>query len=164
MDYTGTLAILGYEGKRQNLKDKQKECERLETELAKIPIPTSEELEVAQTQKELVFHQLYVDLNDALFKLKVGDPIWLATPTRGLFTAVIITGWKVYADCSGTVQWKTSIDLGQQTFGAYSAHVEFQRSHTLFLPAQIRNYTPEQTQAVYQNVALITCQGDLRFY
>jgi len=166
MDYSGTLALLGQEEERQRLRHTLEGCKKQLDQilqqmyatcesLHQLPGPPKpEELKTAQEQLDLVFHQLLVDLNQALLDLKDNDEIWIRDQGT---TFVLATVTRIeHTSGGGTLHYQTKKCAGNKGFLNYYEPLYFY--NLLCLPLKVGTFTPDQTRALYENVAKITEQ------
>jgi len=176
MNLSTTLDLLSQDQERQRLEQDvsfyQRTCKlarqsmnTAKAALAQLPELEPEDLEMARTQKDLMFHQLLSDLNQTIFEhLKVGDAIWVwqhkSTFVRATLTAL---EYKSMAFGGGHVTWKChASDIEHRsTFVPYPG-LNFLVA--LFLPTRLKDLTVEQTQQVFRNVCTISGQPMLLFH
>jgi len=129
--------------------------------VAACPVVNSKDVALAQETKDLVMSQLHMQMHEAIFQtLKVGGWIWVLT-TECTFTQAQVIDLKYYEkmwEC-GTVTWRKDT-IQTVHFFPYRTPLSFHQ--VVFLPLQIRDLNPEQTQQLFLDVAT-TLNEPLRF-
>jgi len=172
MNTSEVLAVLSQDSHRRKVQREvadsehelrviQQQLNEAQTALEQAPEVNAEELRVALVQQDLVFHQLVLDLNQAILEcLKVGDNIWVRNRTNNNYYLATVMALDYYptAGSGGHIVWKScATGLHDcRTFVPYSAPLDFYG--WVFLPTRIKDLTMEQTQQLFRDACTVTRQ------